>query len=61
MSIHEKVKFPCDQCDKRFSHQGSLQRHIQSAHEQQNNDKKQGEYFEDHVKDENVKLENQDG
>ena len=27
-SIHERVKYRCDQCDKQFSHKETLKRHI---------------------------------
>ena len=32
-SVHEGIKYPCDQCDYQATDSGNLQRHIQSKHE----------------------------
>ena len=32
-SIHEGVKYPCNQCDKQFTEQGNLTKHVQAKHE----------------------------
>ena len=32
-SVHEKVKYPCNQCEKQFTQQGNLRKHIESVHE----------------------------
>ena len=32
-AAHEGVKYPCNQCDQKFTQQSSLQTHIQSKHE----------------------------
>ena len=33
MSIHENVKFSCNQCESKFTHNGQLKIHILSVHE----------------------------
>ena len=32
-SVHEKVRYPCDECGKQFTVQASLKKHLQSVHE----------------------------
>ena len=32
-TIHENLRYSCDQCEKTFDQQGNLQRHIKSDHE----------------------------
>ena len=32
-AVHEGVKFPCTQCDKRFTHKGNLEEHKRAVHE----------------------------
>ena len=32
-SVHEKIKYPCNQCGYQATQKGSLKRHIQSVHE----------------------------
>ena len=32
-SIHEGIKYPCDQCDFKATHKGTLKSHMKSIHE----------------------------
>ena len=32
-SVHEGVKYACNQCDKQYTDHSSLRKHIQSTHE----------------------------
>ena len=32
-SVHEKVKYPCNQCEKQFTVKRDVKRHVKSVHE----------------------------
>ena len=33
MSVHESIKYPCNQCESKFTQKGDLKKHIMSVHE----------------------------
>ena len=33
MSVHEGVKYPCNQCDSKFTERGTLKKHKMSVHQ----------------------------
>ena len=36
MPVHENVKYPCDQCDSKFTQKGDLKKHKLSVHKNVN-------------------------